>query len=509
MRADPSLPQAVDRFAGCRVLVVGDAMLDSYLRGVPRQLCPEAPVPIVDVASRDDAPGGAANTAVNLAALGADVSLLALTGEDEDGRLLRSALEGGGVRTSMIVGDGSRRTLLKQRVLAGDQMVVRCDAGSTHPATPPALDALRDGLRAAYHDADAVVISDYGYGVLTAAVIDDLAALQRRRPQLLVVDARELAAYRRVAPTAVKPNYRETVRALGLAELGPSERRVDQLLDRGDDLLDVAGAQVAAVTLDADGAIAFERGAPPYRSHSERSRSLRTAGAGDTFIAAFALALATGLDTPRAADVASAAADVVVRKDGTERCSAGELRLRLARTNKVVADRRALRERMEAARVAGARVVFTNGCFDLLHRGHITSLNQAKELGDVLVVGLNSDASVGRIKGPGRPINRLEDRAEVLSALSCVDLVVPFEEDSPRELIRLLRPDVFVKGADYTVEALPEAAIVREYGGEVRLLPYVSERSTTGIIERIRAAAPEEAARDAAVPAAGWRGAGT
>jgi D-beta-D-heptose 7-phosphate kinase/D-beta-D-heptose 1-phosphate adenosyltransferase len=183
---------------------------------------------------------------------------------------------------------------------------------------------------------------------------------------------------------------------------------------------------------------------------------------------------------------------VVVEKDGTGTCSAGELRVRLTATEKVVPDADALADRIDLARARGARIVFTNGCFDILHRGHITYLSQAKELGDLLVVGLNSDDGVRRLKGRGRPINRQDDRAEVLAALSCVDLIVPFDEDTPIELLRRLRPETYVKGGDYTVESLPEAPVVRELGGEVRLLPYVSQRSTTGIIDRIRAASTSE-----------------
>ena len=480
------LVDAVDRFSGTRVVVLGDAMLDSYLHGVPRSLCREAPVPILDIAFREDAPGGAANTAVNLAALGADVALVGLTGVDAEAGVLRAALDRERIDSSMLVADDRRRTLLKQRVLAADHMLVRCDMGSTHPAEPPTLDVLRKRLRSAFLEADAVVISDYGYGVLASPVLDDLGDLQRRRPTLLVVDSKDLAAYRRIGPTVVKPNYAEAVRALGLAELSSGEPRLEQLGARGGELLALAGAQIAAVTMDVDGAMLFERDAPPYRSYSDPRPSMRAAGAGDTFLAALALALACGLDAPRSADVASAAAAVVVDKDGTETCSAGELRVRLSATDKFVPDAEMVAERIDLARRRGARVVFTNGCFDILHRGHITYLSQAKELGDVLVVGLNSDEGVGRLKGPDRPINRLEDRAEVLAALSCVDLIVPFSEDTPVELLRRLRPEIYVKGGDYTVEELPEVPVVRELGGEVRLLPYVSERSTTGIIERIR-----------------------
>ena len=384
-----------------------------------------------------------------------------------------------------MVRDAGRRTLSKQRILADDQMVVRCDVGSTHPVESPSAQRLRDGLRRAAAEADAVVVSDYAYGVVGRDVLDVLAELHGVTGPV-VVDARDITRYRRVRPTVAKPNYREAVRALGLAELEPGEGRLDQLSTRADDLLRIAGAEVVAVTLDGDGALVFERDRPSYRSFADRKRSIRTAGAGDTFTAAFSLALTAGLDTPAAADIASAAAGVVVEADGTGICSAAELRVRLASAHKVAADVDVLEQRIRAVRDRGGRIVFTNGCFDILHRGHITSLNEAKQLGDFLVVGLNSDDGVRRLKGDGRPINRLDDRAEVLAALSCVDAIAPFDEDSPVEIIRRIRPDVFAKGGDYTAETLPEASVVRELGGEVQLLQFVPERSTTGIIRRIQ-----------------------
>jgi D-beta-D-heptose 7-phosphate kinase/D-beta-D-heptose 1-phosphate adenosyltransferase len=302
---------------------------------------------------------------------------------------------------------------------------------------------------------------------------------------VLVVDARDLVSLRELRPTAVKPNYREAVRLLALEETEDAAR-VAQMDEHGERLLELCEARVAAVTLDADGAIVFERGGPAYRSYANPTPNIRAAGAGDTFVAVLALSLAAGLPVPAVADLASAAAAVVLEREGTVACTASALRRRLSAAQKVVADARALDERLALERALGRRIVFTNGCFDILHRGHITYLDRAKALGDVLVVGLNSDASVARLKGSGRPVNPLEDRAEVLAALSCVDLVVPFEEDLPLEIIDRVAPDVFVKGGDYTTEMLPEAELVRRLGAELRILPYVEERSTSGIIERIR-----------------------
>ncbi len=250
------------------------------------------------------------------------------------------------------------------------------------------------------------------------------------------------------------------------------------------------------MTLDADGVLVLERGRPAHRAYARAVPNARVNGAGDTFVAAFTLALAAGAHTPAAAELASAAAGVVVAKEGTAVCSAAELRESLVAEAKVVADAERLAARLALHRAQGRRVVFTNGCFDLLHRGHITYLNQAKTLGEVLVVAVNSDTSVRRLKGPRRPILPLEDRMQVLSALSCVDYIIPFEEDTPERLIRLLRPDVFVKGGDYRRETLPEAPLVEAQGGVVKILPYLLDRSTSGIIERIRQAGDDRALRE-------------
>jgi D-beta-D-heptose 7-phosphate kinase/D-beta-D-heptose 1-phosphate adenosyltransferase len=250
----------------------------------------------------------------------------------------------------------------------------------------------------------------------------------------------------------------------------------------------VAAAQIAAITLDRDGALFFERGREPYRTYARPVEHSRAAGAGDTFAAALGLALAAGGDLAAAAEIASAASAVVVAKEGTAVTTAAEVIGYLAAGDKYCPDRGALATRLESHRREGRRVVLTNGCFDLIHRGHIAYLSAAKALGDVLVVGVNSDVSVRRLKGPERPINALEDRVQVLAALSSVDHVVPFDEDTPVALVRAVRPDVFVKGGDYTPSMLPEAPVVESLGGVVRILPYVEDRSTTSMIARIRAA---------------------
>ncbi len=476
-------------FRGRRIVVIGEAMLDSYLRGTADRLSREAPVPIVTLHERVDAPGGAGNTAVNVASLGGEPRFLSVCGADGEGDRLLAALRDHDVPTADVLPGSGRTTLAKERILAGDQMLVRFDWGSEASVDAPTEDELIDRLTIAHATADAVIVSDYDYGVVTARILAVLGELQRARPIPLVVDARDLDRYRRLDVTAVKPNYREAVRLLGERELRGSEARVRQIGTNGERLLELTGARIVAVTLDADGAFVFERDHPPYRTYSRPHDHSRAAGAGDTFVAALTLALAAGASTPEAAELASSAAAVVVAQPGTTACTARALEESISTVGKRIARRDRLADRLAYLRSQGARVVFTNGCFDILHRGHITYLNRAKALGDVLIVGVNSDESVRRLKGPMRPINPLDDRLHVLEALSCVDLVVPFGEDTPIDLLRVVRPDVFVKGGDYTLETLPDAPVVESLGGSVQLLPYVEDRSTTGIIERVRSSA--------------------
>lgn len=475
-------------FAGLRVLVVGETMLDSYLRGFSSRLCREAPVPVVDVSERYDAPGGAANTALNLRALGATVRLLSVIGEDAAGTRVEQLLRAGGIDTARVTRCPTRHTLTKERLLADGQLLLRVDQGSTEPLQGASEQALIGTLTTLYPQFDAVILSDYGYGILTPAVVEAVAALQRSAPRLLVADSRHLARYRFLGVTAVKPNYDEATRLLALPRLDAPAARAAQMVNQGDAILEATGAQVAAVTLDRAGAILFERGRPPYRTYAPPQPSSLAAGAGDTFVAALTLALATGAHSPVAAEVASAAAAIVVAKEGTVVCTANELRGAFATGAKYLLDWEELASCVALHRRQGQRIVFTNGCFDLLHRGHITYLSHAKALGDLLIVGINSDASVCALKGPGRPITTLEDRAHLLAALSCVDYVVPFDDSTPHDLIRLVRPDVFVKGGDYTRDTLAEAPLVEALGGEVHLLGYLDARSTTGIIERIQQA---------------------
>jgi D-beta-D-heptose 7-phosphate kinase/D-beta-D-heptose 1-phosphate adenosyltransferase len=412
--------------------------------------------------------------------------------------VLRQALEARGVGTDHLLAHPGRRTLTKQRILAGSQLLMRLDQGSTEPVDRATERALCTALAARFSGCVAVILSDYRYGILTPAVLRTLAELNARWPRVVVADSRRLGAFRALGATAVKPNYAEALKLLGIATLPGLADRAATLSAHADRLLDCTGAGAVVVTLDCDGALVLERDRPPCRVQAPASRQAGVAGAGDTFTAALALGLAACASAVAAAELAAAAAALVVGKERTATCSAQELREYLAAVAKYVPDRQRLAARVDYYRQQGRRVVFTNGCFDILHRGHVTLLHRAKALGDVLVVGVNTDAAIRRLKGPARPINNLEDRLQVLAALGCVDHLIAFDEDTPCNLIRALRPDVFVKGGDYTRERLPEAPLVEELGGRVVLLPYLEGQSTSGLIAQIRAA------EGAPVEGGGW-----
>jgi D-beta-D-heptose 7-phosphate kinase/D-beta-D-heptose 1-phosphate adenosyltransferase len=365
-------------------------------------------------------------------------------------------------------------------------MLLRLDQGTTAPVDTQTEQALADHLTDCYSRCDAITVSDYRYGVLTPRLIALLAELQARWSRVLVIDSRRLTVFRETAPTAVKPNFREVLEILGVRTFDASRRRADFVADNAATLLDATGARIAAVTLDCEGALVLERGRAPFPSVCQPVRRSSVAGAGDTFAAALALGLASGASVEVAAELASAASAVAVGKEGTATCTAPELREYVSLGAKYIPQFERLAARLDFYREQGLRIVFTNGCFDILHRGHINYLNRAKSLGDVLVVAVNSDNSIRRIKGPARPINTLEDRIGVLAALSCIDHLTSFDEDIPWNVIEAVRPHVFVKGGDYTRERLPEASLVEKLGGVVEILPLLQDRSTTGIIERIQ-----------------------
>lgn len=483
----PDLPGLL-RAQAPDVVVLGDAVLDEWLTGPSSRLSREAPVPVVDVEDTRSDPGGAAHVAVCLAALGARVRLVSAVGDDADGERLRTLLAEAGVDVSGLVREPGMRTATKRRVAVADgTLVARFDTTDTGPSHRGALLAAAESHLA--RRPDAVLVCDHGHG--SAAALREQLAAGRDDLGLVVVDAHDLAPWAPLRPDLATPNLGEAERLLGPLRTarddeGGGRDVVDALERAAADLRRGTGAGTVVVTLDRHGSVLVPAPGegPVHRTWAEPGAELAACGAGDVFTATLTLARSVGLAERIAVELAQVAADVVVHRDSTAPCTTADLVAALSRVSPTVLDHDELARIATQVRERGGRLVFTNGCFDVLHAGHVASLNQAKRLGDVLVVALNDDASVARLKGPGRPVNSVADRAAVVGALSCVDHVTSFGDDTPTTLLRRLRPDIYAKGGDYTAETLPETEVVRSWGGDVHLLDYVADHSTTAILER-------------------------
>lgn len=466
------------------VTVVGDVILDGWWSGSIERFCREAPAPVVDVQRREYSPGGAANTAMNLAAMGARVRLVGLVGADEAGDRLRRLLDEAGVDTSALLASEGMRTTTKNRIIGGDQVMLRLDDRDGEP-TAEAVAALAAAVPEAVSGSTAVVVCDYGSGALELTVREALAT--HVGDALTVVDAHDPRPWAVLAPKIVTPNAQETARLLNQGfSAGAGHDRSAQVTERREELFSATGADAVVVTLDRDGTVWLSSEGQAHRTWARPASEKQASGAGDTFVACLTAARAAGMPMTTALDLAQVAADVVVGRPGTSVCSTADLTDYLGGLSSAVLSLDDLLRRVEAERKQGRRIVLTNGCFDVLHRGHTRYLTQAKQLGDVLVVALNDDESVRRLKGPDRPINAVADRAGVIASLSCVDFVTVFDTDTPVPLIEVLRPDIYAKGGDYSSQMLEEAPVVESFGGVVRILDYVPEHSTTAVVEKIR-----------------------
>jgi D-beta-D-heptose 7-phosphate kinase / D-beta-D-heptose 1-phosphate adenosyltransferase len=463
-------------FSRVRVLVAGDAMLDEYWFGDTARISPEAPVPVVRTRSAEQRAGGAANVALNTAALGAQTVLVAVVGADERGTLLATLLEQHGVRCDL-VRSPSLPTIHKLRVLARSQQLIRVDAEQPLDSAAPEL-----GERFAklVKTADVVVLSDYGKGTLSRAT--ELIAQCRAAHVPVLVDPKGTDFKRYHGAFALTPNRGEFEAVVGRCA---SEA---ELLSRGRKLRADLALEALLVTRGDQGMTLFTAG-EPHTLPTQAREVFDVTGAGDTVIAVLAAGVAAGLDLHGAAALANFGAGIVVGKIGVATASRSELQHALhmqGSGGRGLVELPELLALVAEAKARGERVVMTNGCFDILHAGHVSYLEEAKACGDRLVVAVNDDASVRRLKGPTRPITPLADRMAVLAGLAAVDWVVPFAEDTPAQLIAEIVPDVLVKGGDYRVEDIVGSDVVLRNGGEVRSLGLKPGRSTTALIDAIR-----------------------
>ena len=461
-----------------RALLIGDLMLDRYLEGQIHRISPEAPVPVVALEGEWATPGGAGNVAASLAGLGCRVTLAGIVGRDEAGDRLRLVLEEAGVSSDSLVGRDDLRTICKTRVVAGGgrQQVLRLDQDGDPAAYRRASAELADRIVAMVAGHDVVVLSDYDKGTVTESLARRIVADCRSRNIPCVVDPKKADFSAYFGATLLAPNAHEASRALGRVlsdERALTAAAVEAREILGLDHLLITRGPEGMTLASSDGIAHFP---------AEVREVADVTGAGDTVTATLAAFLGGGRDVKDACRLASVAAGIAVGHRGCYVVKASELEAAFRGRSPKVRDWESTRRWSEDQRRLGRRIVFTNGCFDILHAGHLACLEQARRFGDALVVGLNSDASVRGLKGPSRPVLDQDHRAALLAGLSCVDCVVVFDEPTPEALIRLVQPDVLIKGGDYTLESIAGADFVSGRGGIVRTIPLVEGLSTTAIL---------------------------
>ena len=466
------------------ILVVGDVMLDRFVYGVVSRVSAEAPVPILTHTRESVMLGAAGNVAWNIAALGGAPLLVGLIGDDEAGTEARDLMRG--ALAEHIVVDSARPTTVKTRFVSEGQQLLRVDKESVDPAEEKIAASLAEKIAVAAKGARAILVSDYGKGVVTPAVMTACHTAARQSGAILIVDskARHFALYGEV--DLIKPNAAELAFAAGLPT--DSDAQIEAALACA---LELSACHAVLVTRAAKGMSLAVRGEGVRHFRRPAPEVFDTAGAGDTALAALGLALAAGAALHEAVEVALLASSIVVEKAGVatvtpDEMLEAELAAHRAPTEAKIVTTEGLLRQIALWRERGLKIGFTNGCFDILHPGHVAYLTQARSWCDRLIVGVNSDSSVRRAKGEGRPVNTLEARALVLAGLACVDLVTAFDEDTPAELVRKARPDLLVKGGDYNIETVVGADLVRSWGGEVKIAEFVDGHSTTATLAKAR-----------------------
>ncbi|WP_445496456.1 bifunctional D-glycero-beta-D-manno-heptose-7-phosphate kinase/D-glycero-beta-D-manno-heptose 1-phosphate adenylyltransferase HldE [Photorhabdus sp. SF281] len=465
-------------FHRAEVLVVGDVMLDRYWYGPTSRISPEAPVPVVKVNTIEERPGGAANVAMNIAALGANSHLVGLTGIDDAARALDEKLSSFKVRCNFVVVP-THPTITKLRILSRNQQLIRLDfeEGFDNVDAQPILERIEQALP----HIGALILSDYAKGALSQVQKMIKLANDANVPVLIDPKGSDFERYR--GATLLTPNLSEFEAVVGHCKDN------DELVEKGTKLINDLDLQALLITRSEQGMSLLSVDHPPLHLPTLAQEVFDVTGAGDTVIGVLATAIAAGKPLNEACFLANAAAGVVVGKLGTSTISPVELENAVrgrAETGFGVMNEFQLKQAVAHARQRGEKIVMTNGCFDILHAGHVSYLENARKLGDRLIVAVNSDASTKRLKGETRPVNPLEQRMIVLSALGAVDWVVPFEEDTPRRLIADVLPDVLVKGGDYKPEEIAGSEEVWAAGGEVKVLNFEDGISTTNIIKAIK-----------------------
>ena len=467
-----------------KVLVVGDIILDEYIWGNVERISPEAPVQILQAQSENFMPGGAANVANNLVALGCDVQLVGVIGNDSKGSKLIEILQEENVGYEGIQISDQRKTTNKTRIIAQSQHMLRIDNEDKRPIAPNIEQKIIDYLILTIPMVDGIICSDYMKGVLTDKILKAIMTHAKKNNKLVFVDPKGRDFSKYCGANILTPNAYE----VELSSPDNGKENYD-MTTAAKKILDMIQLDSLLVTKGKDGMCLFERGKEPLHIHTEAKEVFDVTGAGDTVIAAFARAALCKLSYVEAAKIANIAAGVVVGKVGAAFVHKddlyGLLEENALRFSQNILHLNELKQLVSQAKSYQKTIVFTNGCFDIIHAGHIEYLQKASKLGDILIVGLNSDSSVKKLKGNERPIKKEQERASILAALRYVDFITIFDDDTPEKLISEIKPDIIVKGSDYTVEQVVGREIVEEYGGRVELVPIVQGLSTSALVKDI------------------------
>ncbi|MEE9197694.1 MAG: D-glycero-beta-D-manno-heptose-7-phosphate kinase, partial [bacterium] len=465
-----TLKNLLDRASGIKALVVGDLIYDEFVWGEVTKVSPEAPVQVLDWQSSHTAPGGAANVAYNLATMGVDVTLVGVVGQDDQGLAMKNKLKAAGIDTLGVIADPNRPTTHKVRFIAHAQQILRMDREQRRDVDRPLADLIGRAIREALPHVEGVIMSDYLKGVLTEEIIQLTIAEARSHGKRVIVDpkGRRYESYR--GSHIITPNIKEVEEATGISLDGEDDLRRAAAI-----LFEQVECENVLVTRGKEGMSLFHQDGSSVHIPTQARDVFDVTGAGDTAVAVFGLGVFAGAPLEEAARLANIGAGIVVGKVGTSVATKEEIVEYLEEgyfysARKIISLDEASRL-VRLARGKNQTIVFTNGCFDLLHAGHIMMLHRARSFGDMLVLGLNSDESVRSIKGPQRPIVGQEDRAKIIASLDCVDYVVIFDELTPEGLIKELVPDVLVKGGDYSLDEVVGREIVEEAGGRVELVP--------------------------------------
>jgi D-beta-D-heptose 7-phosphate kinase/D-beta-D-heptose 1-phosphate adenosyltransferase len=475
----------ISKFERCKILVVGDLMIDEYLWGSVERISPEAPVQVVSVENQEYTPGGSGNVVNNLVALGAKVIAVGVIGTGSEGKLLLEKFKKIGVDTRGIIQEPERPTTRKTRIIAENQHVLRIDRETNKAISKRTFQLIADFTEKIMHEVDIVLISDYGKGLVTKSMLSGLVAMARKHKKMTIADPKGLDFKKYSGVSIITPNRKEATMALG-AEIA-SDPSIYQL---GEKILETHEIEKLLITCGKDGMVLFERNKKPYQISAVARQVYDVSGAGDTVLSVLGLSIASGLSFKEGVQLANAAAGIVVGKVGTATVSKKEILDALRPTYDEVPGKykrlTELAELIDELKKKNKKVVLTNGCFDLLHAGHIMFFSASRQAGDILIVALDDDGSVKQLKGEGRPVIGEKERVRIISALDVVDYVVVFSTGQLDKLIEIIKPDILTKGSNYTSKDVYGRELVEKFGGRVELIPVSEKISSTRIINNIK-----------------------